>query len=379
MAQQSLASNRRPGRCRLAASSPTETSGSCRRSRRRRVDQLGGSTVEGGGRRCLAGLGSGRRRPGPGDRRDYRRAATSATWRLLGFVFFSARPPSRCRARSRPRRWVSSSVATSRVSLQPRDRLLMPDPPVMVDFVAVISTSEQSHPIVAASQSRSAAAVTACVFTRRRVPPLVRVRPTGHGEARCSPRRTSPACRALLPAPRRPEPGPWTRARRVRVAPRSRSARWRRVCCRPRDLVVGEGVNRSGVDATISVAVACRRRWISFRVSACSTGFEVVDVPGVTGGIRQRLCGPGERVLCVIEDVGDLFVLHVEETDEAGHQGLAHVKVDRAERWDTDAIRPDRRRARGRSEPFRILNAVVTTRHRARSRPTRRSRCRICC
>ena len=36
----------------------------------------------------------------------------------------------------------------------------------------------------------------------------------------------------------------------------------------------------------------------------------------------------------------DLFVLHVEATDEAGHQGLADVKVDALERWDTDVIGP---------------------------------------
>ena len=36
----------------------------------------------------------------------------------------------------------------------------------------------------------------------------------------------------------------------------------------------------------------------------------------------------------------DLFVLHIEATDEAGHQGRSDIKVDALERWDTDVIGP---------------------------------------
>jgi 2,3-bisphosphoglycerate-independent phosphoglycerate mutase len=47
--------------------------------------------------------------------------------------------------------------------------------------------------------------------------------------------------------------------------------------------------------------------------------------------------------------------LHVEATDEAGHQGLAHVKVDALERWDADVIGPIVDALAAGSEPFRIL------------------------
>ena len=51
----------------------------------------------------------------------------------------------------------------------------------------------------------------------------------------------------------------------------------------------------------------------------------------------------------------DLFVLHVEATDEAGHQGLADVKVDALERWDADVIGPIVDALDAGAEPYRIL------------------------
>jgi 2,3-bisphosphoglycerate-independent phosphoglycerate mutase len=49
----------------------------------------------------------------------------------------------------------------------------------------------------------------------------------------------------------------------------------------------------------------------------------------------------------------ELFLLHVEATDEAGHQGAVDEKVGSLERWDADIIGPlvD---ALG-DEPFRVL------------------------
>src|SRR5262249_18547604 len=51
----------------------------------------------------------------------------------------------------------------------------------------------------------------------------------------------------------------------------------------------------------------------------------------------------------------DLFVLHVEATDEAGHQGLPDVKVDALERWDADVIGPIVDELDAGSQPYRIL------------------------
>jgi 2,3-bisphosphoglycerate-independent phosphoglycerate mutase len=50
-----------------------------------------------------------------------------------------------------------------------------------------------------------------------------------------------------------------------------------------------------------------------------------------------------------------LFVLHVEATDEAGHQGLVDVKVDALERWDRDIIGPIVDELDRAHERYRIL------------------------
>jgi 2,3-bisphosphoglycerate-independent phosphoglycerate mutase len=51
----------------------------------------------------------------------------------------------------------------------------------------------------------------------------------------------------------------------------------------------------------------------------------------------------------------DLFVLHIEATDEAGHQGLVDGKVDALERWDAEVIGPIVDALDAGSEPYRIL------------------------
>ena len=84
------------------------------------------------------------------------------------------------------------------------------------------------------------------------------------------------------------------------------------------------------------------------------TGIEVVDVPGATAGFDNDYSAQARACLQSLLD-RDLFVLHVEATDEAGHQGLADVKVDALERWDTDVIGPIVDALDAGSEPYRIL------------------------
>jgi 2,3-bisphosphoglycerate-independent phosphoglycerate mutase len=84
------------------------------------------------------------------------------------------------------------------------------------------------------------------------------------------------------------------------------------------------------------------------------TGIEVVDVPGATAGFDNDYAAQARACLRSLED-RELFVLHIEATDEAGHQGLPHVKVDALERWDRDVIGPIVDALAAGSEPFRIL------------------------
>jgi 2,3-bisphosphoglycerate-independent phosphoglycerate mutase len=69
------------------------------------------------------------------------------------------------------------------------------------------------------------------------------------------------------------------------------------------------------------------------------TGLDVVDVPGATAGFDNDYAAQRDACLASLDD-RDLFVLHVEATDEAGHQGRADVKVDALERWDREIIGP---------------------------------------
>ena len=69
------------------------------------------------------------------------------------------------------------------------------------------------------------------------------------------------------------------------------------------------------------------------------TGIEVVDVPGATAGFDNDYGAQAQACIRSLAD-RDLFVLHIEATDEAGHQGRSDIKVDALERWDTDVIGP---------------------------------------
>jgi 2,3-bisphosphoglycerate-independent phosphoglycerate mutase len=82
------------------------------------------------------------------------------------------------------------------------------------------------------------------------------------------------------------------------------------------------------------------------------SGIEVLDVPGATAGFDNDYVAQRDAALASLAD-RELFLLHVEATDEAGHQGAVDEKVASLERWDADIIGPlvD---ALG-DEPFRML------------------------
>ncbi len=81
-------------------------------------------------------------------------------------------------------------------------------------------------------------------------------------------------------------------------------------------------------------------------------GFDVVDVPGASAGFDNDYGAQRDACLASLED-RDLFLLHVEATDEAGHQGAVGEKVTALERWDSEIIGPLVSALDG--EPYRIL------------------------
>ncbi len=64
------------------------------------------------------------------------------------------------------------------------------------------------------------------------------------------------------------------------------------------------------------------------------TGIDVVEVPGATGWFDTNYEGKRDAALHALEDGADLFLIHVEATDEAGHAGDLGEKITALENWD---------------------------------------------
>ncbi|MBV8296643.1 MAG: 2,3-bisphosphoglycerate-independent phosphoglycerate mutase [Acidimicrobiia bacterium] len=89
-----------------------------------------------------------------------------------------------------------------------------------------------------------------------------------------------------------------------------------------------------GIDAALCSAVDL------VRGLGVLAGIEVVDVPGMTAGYDTDYAGQRDACVAALEDGADLFLLHVEASDEAGHAGDVGAKVEALERWDADIIGP---------------------------------------
>jgi 2,3-bisphosphoglycerate-independent phosphoglycerate mutase len=68
------------------------------------------------------------------------------------------------------------------------------------------------------------------------------------------------------------------------------------------------------------------------------TGIETVDVPGMTAGFDTDYGAQRDNALERLAAGADVFVVHVEATDEAGHAGDVGEKVLALERWDRDIL-----------------------------------------
>jgi 2,3-bisphosphoglycerate-independent phosphoglycerate mutase len=67
---------------------------------------------------------------------------------------------------------------------------------------------------------------------------------------------------------------------------------------------------------------------------------DVVDVPGATAGYDTDYAAQGQAALDALAAGADLFLVHVEATDEAGHAGDVEEKVRSLERWDREILEP---------------------------------------
>jgi 2,3-bisphosphoglycerate-independent phosphoglycerate mutase len=112
---------------------------------------------------------------------------------------------------------------------------------------------------------------------------------------------------------------------------------------RPR---IPDFAQRYGVEGRLSSAVDL------VRGLGVLAGIEVVDVPGATAGFDNDYGAQRDAALRSLAD-RDFFLLHVEATDEAGHQGAIDEKVRSLELWDSEVIGPIADALRG--TPHRIL------------------------
>src|SRR5439155_26385751 len=70
------------------------------------------------------------------------------------------------------------------------------------------------------------------------------------------------------------------------------------------------------------------------------TDIDVVEVDGATGWFDTNYEGKRDAALRSLSDGADLFLIHVEATDEAGHAGNLDEKINALENWDTRILGP---------------------------------------
>jgi 2,3-bisphosphoglycerate-independent phosphoglycerate mutase len=83
-----------------------------------------------------------------------------------------------------------------------------------------------------------------------------------------------------------------------------------------------------GLDAALVTAVDL------VRGLGVLTGVEVVDLDTATGWYDTDYEGKRDVALDALADGADLFIVHVEASDEAGHAGAVDEKVRSLENWD---------------------------------------------
>ena len=227
------------------------------------------------------------------------------------------------------------------------------DPPTMVDFAAGHPTNEQSHAIVAALDDALGNGRDGVRFHPGVEYRHLCVVPSSWADAQCTPPHDLTGKDAVFPS------GPAAAKLRalmdasraiVRDAASSVDSRATQIW------LWGQGVKPAlprfedtfGVSGRMSSAVDL------VQGLGVLTGIDVVEVPGATAGFDNDYAAQRDACLRSLED-RDFFLLHVEATDEAGHQGRVDIKVDALERWDRDIIGPVVDALDAAGERYRVL------------------------
>jgi 2,3-bisphosphoglycerate-independent phosphoglycerate mutase len=208
----------------------------------------------------------------------------------------------------------------------------------MVDFAAGHITSEQSHPIIAALDAELGGGRNGVHFHPGVEYRHLCVAPADWADAECVPPHDLTGQPAVLPV------GP-AAGKLVQLMDASRPVVHRAAAAvdsvATQIWLWGQGVapvmprfaDRFGVEGRLSSAVDL------VRGLGVLTGIDVVDVAGATAGFDNDYAAQLDACLGSLDD-RDFFLLHVEATDEAGHQNAVAEKVAQLERWDAEVIGP---------------------------------------
>jgi 2,3-bisphosphoglycerate-independent phosphoglycerate mutase len=232
-----------------------------------------------------------------------------------------------------------------------RCNLVTVEDDTMVDFAGGHPTDEQSHPIVAALDAALGGGRDGIHFYPGVEYRHLCVTPREWGDARCVPPHDLTGKATV--APTGPAAGK-LRALMDASRPVVHDTASPLGCPANQIWLWGQGVvpilpgfaDRFGATGRLSSAVDL------VRGLGVLTGLEVLDVPGATAGFDNDYDAQVEACLASLTD-RPFFLLHVEATDEAGHQGDVTQKVAELERWDAEVIGPLVEALRG--ERHRIL------------------------
>jgi 2,3-bisphosphoglycerate-independent phosphoglycerate mutase len=227
------------------------------------------------------------------------------------------------------------------------------EPPTMLDFAAGHPTNEQSHAIVAAldralGDGRDGVRFHPGVEYRH-----LCVVPSSWADTQCTPPHDLTGTNAVFPT------GPAaSRVRALMDASRDvvRDAAAPVGSRATQIWLWGQGVKPDlpRFDTTFGVTGRMSSAVDLVQGLGVLTGIDVVDVPGASAGFDNDYAAQRDACLHSLRD-RDFFLLHVEATDEAGHQGLVREKVDALERWDREVIGPVVDALDASGERYRIL------------------------
>ena len=213
-----------------------------------------------------------------------------------------------------------------------RCNLARVDDGVMVDFAGGHPTSEQAAPVVAALQEALGGEVSFHPGVQYR---HIVVAPADWADANCTPPHDLTGQAAVWPeGPAAPQLQKLMDASRDVVGRFGLDANQIWLWGQGRATVVPSFADVWHLEAALCSAVDL------VRGLGVLAGIEVVDVAGMTAGYDTDYVAQRESCIAALEDGADLFLLHVEASDEAGHAGDVPAKVEALERWDEHIIGP---------------------------------------